>query len=411
MRNRRFSALVVVALLVIGATGSVAQQASAPPALPGSLGQGVTLLPNGWKIPRRTSSSGRRPAAGDARIARRPLPARLEQRLREADRRRRRPEARLRRRRRGTRSRLARPGLAPRRPAVLRVGRRQYDGARDAVRERPGDAGGRPRPRPPDGRAGLDAESLRQRAAELHRRRRGQSGRETTLCGPRARQGGVAGRSRRPATSRARSSCRPSRTRVSCHPTGRRCSCRCGAARRSCCSTRPPSTRWARCRSASTRTRWRSRRTARGCSSPAPTRTPSGWWTSRSGRRPSRCACRMFPDAPPGSTPNAVSVSPDGRRLLVANADNNTVAVVDISDPARSEVQGFIPTGWYPTGAMFSRDGSRIFVLSGKGLDVGGQPAIQGARPARRRPDSTSARCSPARCRSCRRRRPRRWRR
>jgi YVTN family beta-propeller protein len=76
----------------------------------------------------------------------------------------------------------------------------------------------------------------------------------------------------------------------------------------------------------------------------------------------------MFPDAPPGSTPNHVSVSPDGRRLLVANADNNTVAVVDIATAGHSEVDGFVPTGWYPTAAMFSRDGRSMFVLSGKGL-------------------------------------------
>src|SRR5205823_13098390 len=53
---------------------------------------------------------------------------------------------------------------------------------------------------------------------------------------------------------------------------------------------------------------------------------------------------------------------------LVANADNNTVAVVDVSKAGASQVEGFIPTGWYPTAAMFSRDGSRIFILSGKGL-------------------------------------------
>src|SRR5206468_6305829 len=76
----------------------------------------------------------------------------------------------------------------------------------------------------------------------------------------------------------------------------------------------------------------------------------------------------LFPDAPPGSTPNAVSLSSDEKRLLVANADNNTVAVVDVGTTGQSVVEGFIPTGWYPTAAMLSRDGSQIFVLSGKGL-------------------------------------------
>jgi YVTN family beta-propeller protein len=82
----------------------------------------------------------------------------------------------------------------------------------------------------------------------------------------------------------------------------------------------------------------------------------------------------LDPAAPPGSTPNALGLSPDGRTLLVANADNNTVAVVDVSKPGASAVRGFIPTGWYPTAAQFSRDGKRIFVLSGKGLTSAANP-------------------------------------
>ncbi|MFN8060524.1 MAG: SMP-30/gluconolactonase/LRE family protein [Vicinamibacterales bacterium] len=76
----------------------------------------------------------------------------------------------------------------------------------------------------------------------------------------------------------------------------------------------------------------------------------------------------LYPQAPAGTTPNAVGLSPDGKTLLVANADNNTVAVVDVSDPARSEVAGFVPVGWYPTDVRFDRDAKRLLVLSGKGL-------------------------------------------
>jgi YVTN family beta-propeller protein len=82
----------------------------------------------------------------------------------------------------------------------------------------------------------------------------------------------------------------------------------------------------------------------------------------------------MEPDAPPGSTPNSVSLSADEKRLLVANADNNTVAVIDVSEIGRSQVDGFIPTGWYPTAAMISRDGAQVFVLSGKGLTSAPNP-------------------------------------
>ena len=81
-----------------------------------------------------------------------------------------------------------------------------------------------------------------------------------------------------------------------------------------------------------------------------------------------------FPNMPPGSTPNALDLSPDGKRLLVANADNNTVTVIEIEDDGKGEVLGFIPTGWYPTGVRFSKDGSKIFILSGKGLASDANP-------------------------------------
>jgi YVTN family beta-propeller protein len=82
----------------------------------------------------------------------------------------------------------------------------------------------------------------------------------------------------------------------------------------------------------------------------------------------------LFPEAPPSSTPNSLALSPDGKTLLVSNADNNNVAVVDVGNAARSVIRGFIPTGWYPTGAIFSRDGKQIFVLSGRGLAPAANP-------------------------------------
>src|SRR3954470_5084297 len=97
-----------------------------------------------------------------------------------------------------------------------------------------------------------------------------------------------------------------------------------------------------------------------------------------------RIGIALEPAAPPGSTPNGLGLSPDGATLLVANADNNTVAMVDVSRPGDSRVRGFIPTGWYPTAAQFSRDGKRVFILSGKGLTSaanprGDQPGVPGA--------------------------------
>jgi YVTN family beta-propeller protein len=76
----------------------------------------------------------------------------------------------------------------------------------------------------------------------------------------------------------------------------------------------------------------------------------------------------LRPDDPPGSTPNALALSPGGETLLVANADNNTVAVVDVHSPGKSRFLGFVPTGWYPTGVAWDAAGESLLVLSGKGL-------------------------------------------
>jgi YVTN family beta-propeller protein len=90
-------------------------------------------------------------------------------------------------------------------------------------------------------------------------------------------------------------------------------------------------------------------------------------------------------DAPVGSTPNGLSLSPDGRTLLVANADNNTVTVADVSRPRSSVVQGWIPVGWYPTGVLYDRDGRRVFVLNGKGIASAANP--RGPQPGGARID------------------------
>ena len=90
-------------------------------------------------------------------------------------------------------------------------------------------------------------------------------------------------------------------------------------------------------------------------------------------------------EAPVGSTPNGLALSPDGKTLLVANADNNTVTVADVSKPGASVVQGWIPVGWYPTAVLFDRDGSRMFVLNGKGLVSAANP--RGPQPGGARID------------------------
>ena len=75
----------------------------------------------------------------------------------------------------------------------------------------------------------------------------------------------------------------------------------------------------------------------------------------------------LTPDSPYGSTPNSVCISPDGTKLLIANADNNYLAVFDIRSPGQSRSLGFIPTAWYPTACRMT-SGGEILVASAKGL-------------------------------------------
>jgi YVTN family beta-propeller protein len=79
-------------------------------------------------------------------------------------------------------------------------------------------------------------------------------------------------------------------------------------------------------------------------------------------------ATSLYPASPEGSTPDAVAVAPDGKTLYVANADNNNVMVVDISEPGESQIAGFIPVGWYPTALAVSPDSGTLFAANGKGL-------------------------------------------
>ena len=86
--------------------------------------------------------------------------------------------------------------------------------------------------------------------------------------------------------------------------------------------------------------------------------------------------CRPEGRLPFGSGCNALAVSPDGATLYVANGTNNCVAVVQLGSrssvgkPERvedSRVLGLIPTGWYPGALLLSADGKTLFVANVKG--------------------------------------------
>ena len=74
----------------------------------------------------------------------------------------------------------------------------------------------------------------------------------------------------------------------------------------------------------------------------------------------------LYPNSIPGSTTNSVALSADEKTLYIANADNNCLAVFDVSKPGSSKSKGFIPVGWYPT--VVRVIANKIFVANGKGF-------------------------------------------
>jgi DNA-binding beta-propeller fold protein YncE len=74
----------------------------------------------------------------------------------------------------------------------------------------------------------------------------------------------------------------------------------------------------------------------------------------------------LYANAPAGSASNGLALSKDEKTLYIANADNNCLAVFDVSKPGTSKSKGFIPTGWYPTNVKVA--GKKIFVSNGKGF-------------------------------------------
>ncbi len=74
----------------------------------------------------------------------------------------------------------------------------------------------------------------------------------------------------------------------------------------------------------------------------------------------------LYPGSLTGSTTNGVALSAGEKTLYIANADNNCLAVFDISEPGSARSRGFIPTGWFPTCVRVA--GNKILVSNGKGL-------------------------------------------
>ena len=69
-----------------------------------------------------------------------------------------------------------------------------------------------------------------------------------------------------------------------------------------------------------------------------------------------------------GVIPFGLAVSPDQKRLYVAESGINAIGVIDI--PAL-KVIGHIPTGWFPSKLKVTPDGKRIVVANAKGFGSG----------------------------------------
>ena len=113
-----------------------------------------------------------------------------------------------------------------------------------------------------------------------------------------------------------------------------------------------------------------------------------------------RIDVRLAEDALPGASPEGLALSEDEKTLYVANAHSNAVAVVALSekargekkaektaDAAKSKILGFIPTGQYPS-ALAVADG-KLFIGNGKG--TGFEPSSMRVNNSGRTPNPPNA--------------------
>jgi YVTN family beta-propeller protein len=67
-----------------------------------------------------------------------------------------------------------------------------------------------------------------------------------------------------------------------------------------------------------------------------------------------------------GSSPNALAISSDSKAIFVSNGTNNAIALIEFS-PGRSLLLGCVPTGWYPAGIVLDEKRKSLYVANIKG--------------------------------------------
>jgi DNA-binding beta-propeller fold protein YncE len=112
---------------------------------------------------------------------------------------------------------------------------------------------------------------------------------------------------------------------------------------------------------------------------------------SRTGQSLEVIVTALYPRSPEGSTPNALLLDEEGKKLYIANADNNNVAVADISKPAATAILGFLPSGWYPSALAMNRERTLLFVGNTKGTQSAPTPIGIGTPKGTLERRSTSA--------------------
>ena len=69
-----------------------------------------------------------------------------------------------------------------------------------------------------------------------------------------------------------------------------------------------------------------------------------------------------------GVIPFGLALSPDNKRLYVAESGINAIAVINVAD---FKVLGHIPSGWFPSKVAVSQDGKKLIVANAKGFGSG----------------------------------------